>query len=156
MSGHGSYEGAAPDGTGLTVAIVASQWHDAVMSGLLAAAVRACGEAGAEYTVTRVPGAFEVPVVAAELAHTVDAVVALATVIRGGTPHFEYVCQAITDGLLRVSLNTGTPVGFGVLTCDSDTEALDRAGLPESSEDKGREATFAAIETATLLARLRA
>lgn len=156
MSGSGAYQAGVPDGAGLKVAIVASQWHEAVMSGLLAAAVAACGEAGAEHTVTRVPGAFEVPVVAAELAGTADAVVALATVIRGGTPHFEYVCQAITDGLLRVSLDAATPVGFGVLACDSDAEALDRAGLPGSGEDKGREATFAAIETAALLASLRA
>lgn len=140
----------------MSVAIVAGQWHKTVMSGLLASAVRACEEAGVEYSVTRVPGAFEVPVVAAEVVRAADAVVALATVIRGGTPHFEYVCQAITDGLLRVSLDTSTPVGFGVLTCDNEAEALDRAGLPESSEDKGREATFAAIETALILVRLRA
>lgn len=156
MSGPGAYQAGVPDGAGLRVAIVASQWHEVVMSGLLAAAVAACGDAGVEYSVTRVPGAFEVPVVAAELARSADAVVALATVIRGGTPHFEYVCQAITDGLVRVSLDTGTPVGFGVLTCDSDAEALDRAGLPGSAENKGREATFAAIETAALLARMRA
>lgn len=155
MSGQGSYEAGAPDGSGLVVAIVASRWHDPVMSGLLAAAVRACDEADAQHTVTRVPGAFEVPVVAAELARSADAVVALATVVRGGTPHFEYVCHAVTDGLLRVCLDTGTPVGFGVLTCYSDAEALDRAGLPDSAEDKGREATLAAIETALLLARLR-
>lgn len=155
MSGDGAYRADVPGSNGLKVAIVASRWHDAVMSGLLTSAQGACTEAGAETSVTRVPGAFEVPVVAAELAREADAVVALAAVIRGGTPHFEYVCHAITDGLLRVSLDSGTPVGFGVLTCDSDSDAIDRAGLPGSAEDKGREAALAAIEAATVLRQLR-
>ena len=99
--------------------------------------------------VVRVSGSFELPVVAQALAKEgYDAVVALGVVIRGGTPHFEYVCSATTDGLSRVALDTGTPIGFGLLTCDTEEQALDRAGLEGSSEDKGYEATAAALGTA--------
>jgi 6,7-dimethyl-8-ribityllumazine synthase len=108
-----------------------------------------------DVTEVRVPGTFELPVVAAALAADHDAVVALGVVVRGGTPHFDYVCSAATDGLTRVALDTGTPVGFGVLTCDDDAQALDRAGLDGSSEDKGYEATAAALQTARTLAALR-
>jgi 6,7-dimethyl-8-ribityllumazine synthase len=107
-------------------------------------------------TEVRVPGTFELPVVAAELARSHDAVVALGVVVRGGTPHFDYVCSAATDGLTRVALDSGTPVGFGVLTCDDDQQALDRAGLEGSEEDKGYEATAAALRTALTLRSLRA
>jgi 6,7-dimethyl-8-ribityllumazine synthase len=78
-------------------------------------------------------------------------VVALGVVIRGGTPHFEYVCAAATDGLSRVAVDTGVPVGFGLLTCDDDQQALDRAGLASSREDKGFEAAVAAVATAVAL-----
>jgi 6,7-dimethyl-8-ribityllumazine synthase len=106
--------------------------------------------------VVRVPGAFELPVVCAQLATDHDAVVALGLVIRGGTPHFEYVCDAVTSGCTRVALDTGKPVGFGVLTCDTVGQARDRSGLPGSNEDKGREAVLAAVETALTLRELRA
>jgi len=102
----------------------------------------------------RVPGAFELPVAAARLAPHFDAVVALGVVIRGGTPHFEYVCQAATEGLTNVSVSTGTPVGFGVLTCDTEQQGLDRAGLEGSNEDKGHEAVTAALATAATLRKL--
>ena len=85
-----------------------------------------------------------------------EQVVALGVVVRGGTPHFAYVCSAATDGLTRVALDTGTPVGFGVLTCDDDEQALARAGLEGSTEDKGYEAAAAALHTATTLRDLRA
>jgi 6,7-dimethyl-8-ribityllumazine synthase len=103
----------------------------------------------------RVAGAVELPVVAQALAKGHDAVVALGVVIRGGTPHFEYVCDAVTAGLTRVALDTHTPVGNGVLTCDTEEQALDRAGLPESAEDKGREAGLAALDAARTLRCLR-
>ena len=100
----------------------------------------------------RVPGSFELPVVASALAaQGYDAVVALGVVIRGGTPHFDYVCNAATDGLVRVGLDHRSPIGFGVLTCDNDEQALDRAGLADSREDKGYEATSAALLTARTL-----
>jgi 6,7-dimethyl-8-ribityllumazine synthase len=128
-----------------------------VTDGLVDGAQRALHETQVEdVAVLRVPGAFELPVVVKAFAlQRYDAVVALGVVIRGGTPHFEYVCRAATDGLTRVALDTGVPVGFGVLTCDTEEQALDRCGLPGSSEDKGREAAMAAVETALLLRKMR-
>jgi 6,7-dimethyl-8-ribityllumazine synthase len=141
----------------LRVAVVASSWHVPVMDGLVAGAERVLDEVGVtDRLLVRVPGAFELPVVAAELARqSYDAVVALGVVIRGGTPHFEYVCSAATDGLTRIALDTGVPIGFGLLTCDDEQQALARAGLPGSIEDKGREAVEAALATALTLRRLR-
>ncbi len=141
------------DGRGLRVAVVAAQWHTRVMDGLLAGALRALDEAGvSDPVVVRVPGTFELPVAAARLAAAgLDAVVALGVVVRGGTPHFDYVCSAATSGLTQVAVTTGVPVGFGVLTCDDDQQALDRAGLPGSREDKGHEAATAAVATAVAL-----
>lgn len=139
----------------LKVAIIAASWHTTVMDGLVAGAQRATADAGIKNpTLVRVPGTFELSVAAAQLAESYDAVVALGVVIRGGTPHFDYVCQSATQGLTQVSVNSKTPVGFGVLTCDNDQQALDRAGLDDSKEDKGYEATAAALETALLLKHL--
>ncbi|SDS51294.1 6,7-dimethyl-8-ribityllumazine synthase [Paraoerskovia marina] len=144
------------DGTGLRVTVVAASWHTAVMDGLLAGTRRALAEAGVRsVTEVRVPGSFELPVAAARAAETgADAVVALGVVIRGGTPHFDYVCSAATHGLTDVSTRTGVPVGFGLLTCDTEEQALDRAGLPGSGEDKGAEAAEAAIATVLALRAL--
>ena len=155
MSGEGSPE-LEVDGTGLRVAIVAAQWHDTVMAGLVAGAQRGLADCGiTDPLLVRVPGSFELPVAVARLARSgFDAVVALGVVIRGGTPHFDYVCQAATQGLTRVAVDTGVPVGFGLLTCDDEAQALDRAGLDGSKEDKGREAAVAAVATAVTLARL--
>jgi len=143
------------DGAGLIVEVVASLWHTEIMDALVAGALRAAEAAGAGVRVTRVPGAFEIPVVAARLAQSgADAVVALGVVIRGSTPHFEYVCDAVTSGLTRVALDTGVPVGFGILTTDNEEQALERAGLPTSKEDKGAEAVEAALQTALILRSL--
>jgi 6,7-dimethyl-8-ribityllumazine synthase len=137
----------------LRVGVVAASWHERVMSGLLDGARRALAESGVSDVVeVRVPGSFELVVAARRLASSVDAVVALGVVIRGGTPHFDYVCSAAALGLTAVSERTGVPVGFGVLTCDDEQQALDRAGLPGSSEDKGYEAAQAALATAVTLA----
>ncbi|MFM9134209.1 MAG: 6,7-dimethyl-8-ribityllumazine synthase [bacterium] len=152
MSGAGAAEAGRVDAAGLRVAIVAASWHEDVMDGLIAGALALCAESSADAVVLRVPGTFELPLAAAVCAESgFDAVVALGVVVRGGTPHFEYVCQAATSGLTRVALDTRTPVGFGVLTCDTVDQALDRAGLPGSQEDKGREAAHAALATALLL-----
>lgn len=152
MSGSGAPQEGTVDAGGLRVAIVAARWHERVMDGLIAGATAAAARAGADVEVVRVPGTFELPVVALACARAgFDAVVALGVVIRGGTPHFEYVCDAATTGLTRVALDTGVPVGFGVLTCDTEAQALDRAGLAESREDKGAEAAAAALATAVLL-----
>ncbi|MFC6713974.1 6,7-dimethyl-8-ribityllumazine synthase [Branchiibius cervicis] len=147
MSGHGPV--LEVDASGLRVAIVAASWHDEVMDGLIAGAQRALGGSA---EVIRVPGTFELPVACARLAPAYDALVALGVVIRGGTPHFEYVCEAATVGITQVSVQTGVPIGFGVLTCDTEQQALDRAGLPGSIEDKGFEAAQAAVATASTLA----
>ncbi len=137
--------------------MVAASWHQRVMDGLLAGARRALDDHRVEApNVVRVPGSFELPVVALALAEKgYEAVVALGVVIRGGTPHFEYVCSAAADGLSRVALDTGTAVGFGLLTCDTEEQALDRAGLEGSSEDKGYEAAAAALSTALTLRTIR-
>lgn len=147
MSGSGAPDLEISGADGLRVAVVAGSWHEEVMGGLVGGAVRALDALGARHEVIRVPGAFELPIVAKAAATSggYDAVVALGVVIRGGTPHFDYVCQAATDGLTRVALDTGVPVGFGVLTCDDEAQALARAGLPGSVEDKGKEAVDAAV-----------
>jgi 6,7-dimethyl-8-ribityllumazine synthase len=156
MSGVG-----APDlsayASGISVAIVAASWHEEVVAGLRAGALRAAKAAGAYATEFTVPGSFELPVVAAECAESgeFDAIVALGVVIRGGTPHFDYVCSAATDGLTKVAIDHRIPVGFGVLTCDSEDQAVDRAGLPGSREDKGAEAMTSALSTAITLRGLR-
>ncbi|KXO89448.1 6,7-dimethyl-8-ribityllumazine synthase [Tsukamurella pseudospumae] len=157
MSGAGIPDITLDGAADLRLAIVASRWHDTVCEALLAGAVRTAEAAGVRHvTVERVAGAVELPVVAQELTKTHDAVVALGVVIRGGTPHFEYVCDALTAGLLRVSLDAGVPVGNGVLTTNTEAEALDRAGLPGSAEDKGEQAASAALDTALTLRKLRA
>ena len=156
MSGTGRPGAAAVDASGLSLAIVATRWHREITDSLVArgtAAAIACGVP--EPVVVRVAGAIELPVVAAELACHHDAVACLGVVIRGGTPHFEYVCDAVTAGLTRVALDRGTPVGNGVLTCNTIEQARDRSGLPDSSEDKGWEAVVAALDTAILLRALR-
>ncbi|WP_168625599.1 6,7-dimethyl-8-ribityllumazine synthase [Cryobacterium sp. BB307] len=156
MSGAGTPD-IEVDGTGLKVTIVAGHWHEEITNGLLAGAHRVLDASGAEVTEIRVPGSFELPVVCkAALESGADAVVALGVIIRGGTPHFEYVSAAATDGLTRVALDTGKPVGFGVLTLDDEQQGIDRAGLPGSQEDKGAEAASAALATAVALREVRA
>ena len=144
------------DGTGLHITIVAGSWHEVITNGLLEGARRALTESNVDFSEVRVPGSFELPVVArAALDAGADAVVALGVIIRGGTPHFEFVSDAATSGLTQVAILTGKPVGFGVLTLDDEQQGIDRAGLPGSKEDKGREAAEAAVATAVLLRDLR-
>jgi len=156
MSGQGRPELSSVDAVGLSLAIVATRWHAEITDFLVdraTAAAKACGVT--DPLVVRTGGAGELPVVAQQLAKAHDAVVCLGAVIRGGTPHFEYVCDSVTAGLTRVALDSGTPVGNGVLTCNTIEEARDRSGLPDSSEDKGWEAVVAALDTAILLRALR-
>jgi 6,7-dimethyl-8-ribityllumazine synthase len=156
MSGSGAPTIEIPRAEGARVAIVAAQWHAKVTDALVAGAIRALDASGVtDYTVVRVPGSFELPVASLHAAKNgYDAVIALGVVIRGDTPHFEYVCQAATEGLMQVGVTTGVPIGFGVLTCDNDPQALDRAGLPDSREDKGYEATQAALSTLVAIRNL--
>ena len=144
------------DAAGLTLGIVSTRWNAEitdVLTDRAVAAAKACGVT--DPLVVQVAGAVELPVVAQELARRHDAVVVLGAVIRGGTPHFEYVCDAVTAGVTRVALDEGTPVGNGVLTCNTIEEARMRSGLPDSGEDKGWEAVVAALDTALLLRSLR-
>ena len=144
------------DAAGLRVVIVAGLWHDVITDGLIAGAIRVLEASNAEFSLVRVPGSFELPVTCkVALDSGADAVVALGVIIRGGTPHFDFVSNAATDGLTRVALDAGKPVGFGVLTLDDEQQGLDRAGLPGSKEDKGAEAASAALATALVLRELR-
>lgn len=156
MSGEGS-PSITVDGRGLNVIIIAGQWHDVITNGMIASAQRTLDESGASHRLVRVSGSFELPLASKiALENGADAVVALGVIIRGGTPHFEYVSSATTDGLLRVMLDTGKPIGFGVLTLDDEQQGLDRAGLPGSTEDKGAEAAIAALSTAVVIRGLAA
>ena len=152
MSGAGAPK-LTVDASGLAITICVTSWHTEITGGLLAGAERALQEAGNNtYSIMRVPGAFELPLAAQyAIEDGADVVIALGVVIRGGTPHFEYVCNAVTDGLTRVQLDSGIPIGFGVLTVDTEKQALDRAGLEGSKEDKGAEA----VEAAIVMARLK-
>lgn len=156
MSGTGVPIFELSDAQDLRLGIVASRWHTEICDALIAGAERTAKQFGVtDVTVVRCAGAMELPVVAQALARRTDAVVALGVVVRGGTPHFDYVCDAVTAGLTRVSLDEETPIGNGVLTVDTVQQALDRAGLPESKEDKGEQAAAAALDSALMLRALR-
>jgi 6,7-dimethyl-8-ribityllumazine synthase len=156
MSGKGAPETGDLQGEGLSIVVVAGTWHDTITDGLIAGSKRVLDASGAAWRLVRVPGSFELPVAAkAAFDGGADAVVALGVIIRGGTPHFEYVSSAATDGLTRVAIDAGRPIGFGVLTLDDEQQGLDRAGLAGSKEDKGAEAADAAIRTALVLRELR-
>ena len=145
-----------PLAEGLTLGIAAAQWHPVISDRLLERAVAVASKAGiVEPVVVRVPGSLELPVVCQELARRCDAVVALGVVIRGGTPHFDYVCDSVTAGLTRIALDESTPVGNGVLTCDTEEQAVARSGGPDAEEDKGADACLAALRTALALRELR-
>lgn len=166
MSGAGAPD-LSVDASGLTVAIIAGQWHEEILASMIAEAELAVAAAGATAKVFRVGGAFELPL-AAQVALKpsqrdtgatnpgFDVAVCLAVIVRGGTPHFDYVCNAVTDGLTRVQLDAGRPVGFGVLTVDNEQQALDRSGRPGAPENKGREAVEAALHLAVTARAIRA
>ena len=152
MSGTGRPDAQPVRAAGLRLAIVATRWNADITDALLDRAVAAASACGIESpTVVRVAGAVELPVVAAALARQHEAVACVGAVIRGGTPHFDYVCEAVTYGLTRAALDAGTPVGNGVLTCDTVAQARERCGGPGSAEDKGWEAVIAALDTALVL-----
>lgn len=156
MSGTGRPDEHQVDASGMSVGIVTTRWNAPIIEPMLANALDVVKSSGAaEPVVVTVAGAVEIPVVAQELARQHDAVIVLGAVIRGGTPHFDYVCQSVTHGLTEVALRESTPVGNGVLTCDTLEQARDRAGLPGSVENKGAEAALAALDTAAALRGLR-
>jgi len=155
MAGFGEPELSTVEASGLRLGVVATRWHRDLVDHMIdrsQAAAKACGVESV--TVVRVAGSVELPVVAQALARRYDAVVALGVVVRGETAHFDYVCQSVTDGLTRVALDESTPVGHGVLTVNTVEQAHDRAGLPDSSEDKGWAATVAALDAALTLRAL--
>jgi len=154
VSGAGLPDIEIPDAEGMSVAIVTAHWNKDITGELRAQAIAAAEEAGAYVRDYTVVGALELPVVVQALADDHDAVVALGCVIRGGTPHFDYVCDSVTDGLTRIALDKATPIGNGVLTCNTHEQAVERSGVPGSTENKGREATIAALHTAALLRSL--
>lgn len=156
MSSDGRPVQQIPDATGLRVGIVAATWNADLTDLMLERALWACEQAGTKQpTVVRVPGCVEIPVVAQQLASDHDAVIALGAVIRGSTPHFEYVCDSVTIGLTRVALDAGVPVGNGVLTTNDHQQAVERSGAPGALEDKGAETAIAALQTALVLRGLR-
>lgn len=156
MAGFGSPHITAR-GTGRRIAIVGAQWYPEVTDQMVARAGAALAESGVtDVTVVRVPGTFELPVTCRRLVDRFDALIALGVVVRGGTPHFDYVCEAATMGLTQVAVDSGVPIGFGVLTCDDEQQALDRAGLPDSTEDKGYEAAIAVLATLDAIDRVTA
>ena len=156
MSGKGAPVAGGLEAEGLSVVVIAGTWHDVITDGLIEGARRVLDASGANWRLVRVPGSFELPVASmAAFDGGADAVVALGVIIRGGTPHFEYVSSAATDGLTRVAIDARRPIGFGVLTLDDEQQGLDRAGLAGSKEDKGAEAAEAAVRTALVLRELR-
>ncbi|AWH95545.1 6,7-dimethyl-8-ribityllumazine synthase [Dietzia psychralcaliphila] len=156
MSGTGRPELVIPDARGLRLGVVASTWHDEICAQLMDRALAVAETSGAVVSVARVTGAVELPVIAQELARSHDAVVALGVVIRGSTPHFDYVCRSVTDGLTRIALDEATPVAHGVLTTENEAQARDRDGHEGAAEDKGGEAVAAALRAALTLRDLRA
>ena len=151
MAGHAP-EITVPKAPKARVAIISSSWHMDICNDLIVGAQRALLAAEVqEAKVIFVPGSFEIPLAAQKaFEQGFDAVVAVGLVLKGETPHFDYVCRAATDGLTRVQLDTGIPIGFGLLTVNDEQQALERAGLPGSKEDKGREAVEAAVLMASM------
>jgi 6,7-dimethyl-8-ribityllumazine synthase len=149
-------EVAVKDLANAKIAIISATWHDDICTDLIAGAQRACDAAKASSTIIRVPGSFELPL-AAQLAFEkgFDAAVVLGVVIQGETPHFDYVCQGVTQGVMDVSLKFSKPIGFGVLTVNTVEQAIARCGRPESFEDKGFDSAVAAIELAYIAANDR-
>lgn len=155
MSGAGRPESTVPDATGLTLGLVRTAWNTELTEQLRSRALAVADAAGAKVVEAQVAGAVELPIVAQQLARQTDAVVALGVVIRGETPHFDYVCDSVTAGLTRIALDESVPVAHGVLTVNSYEQAVARDGHPGSAEDKGGEAVAAAVGAAVELRRLR-
>jgi 6,7-dimethyl-8-ribityllumazine synthase len=151
VSGSGAPE-LRSSAAGKKIYVIATSWHTQIMDGLVQGALRELEASGATKVIQQtVPGAFELPLAAKWAAEKgADVVIALGVVIRGETPHFDFVCNAATEGLTRVQLDRAIPIGFGLLTVNNESEALARAGLEGSKEDKGKEAVQAALAMANL------
>ncbi|MBO4335110.1 MAG: 6,7-dimethyl-8-ribityllumazine synthase [Desulfovibrio sp.] len=141
----------------LRIAIVATRFNDFIVQHLIGGALDCLRRHDADMdkvTLIRVPGAFELPLICQKLAHSqqYDGIIALGAVIRGGTPHFDYVCAEASKGIAQTMLNFSTPIGFGLLTCDTVEQAIERAG--SKAGNKGVEATLALLETIRVLEQL--
>jgi 6,7-dimethyl-8-ribityllumazine synthase len=150
-----TYQGSL-DATGLRIGVIVSRFNEFITEQLSKGALEVLAKHGCsldDVTFVKVPGAWELPIAAKSLAQSCDAIVALGAVVRGDTPHFDYVAGGAADGLLKVSLDTGVPIAFGVLTTDDLQQAMDRAG--GKSGNKGAEAAEVAIELANLLRQLK-
>ncbi len=155
MAGYGEPGVSSVEAHGLRLGIVGARWHGDLVDHMVERAQAAAKACGVDDVVTlRVAGSVELPVVAQALARSCDAVVALGVVIKGETAHFEAVCRSVTDGLTRVALDSGRPVGQGVLTVYTVEQARDRAGLPGSAEDKGWSTAVAALDAALAIRSL--
>ena len=143
--------GAAPEikinpPIGKKVAIISASWHREICDALVAGAVKGCTEYNVQYEITYVPGSFELPLAALQsLDAGFDAAVVLGLVMQGETPHFDYVCEGVTYGVMKAHLETKKPIGFGVLMCTTMEQAIARAGGSGAKEDKGYDATIAAL-----------
>ncbi len=142
---------------GLRFGIVASRWNDMIVSRLIGGAQDALvrlGAAPADTTLVRVPGSFEIPLVAKKLAASgrYDAIICVGAVIRGETPHFDYIAAEVTKGMAVASLETGIPVAYGIITADTVEQAINRAGV--KAGNKGFEAAMSAVEMANLMKEL--
>lgn len=142
---------------GLRFAIVASRWNDLIVSRLIGGAqdtLRRMGAGEANIHLVRVPGSFEIPLATKKLAlsGSYDAIICLGAIIRGETPHFDYLAADVTKGLSAIALETGVPIAYGVITADTVEQAIDRAGV--KAGNKGFEAAMTAIEMANLLKEL--
>lgn len=148
MSGEGAPVISIPKVPGARVAIISSQWHMEICQSLVLGAQRACAEGEVDdLRVDWVPGSFELPLAAALLLDSgYDAAIVVGLVLRGETPHFDFVCQGVTHGVMDLTLKSKKPIGFGVLMCDTLEQAMARSGLPGSAEDKGFEAATAALQ----------
>ncbi|OFS23152.1 6,7-dimethyl-8-ribityllumazine synthase [Corynebacterium sp. HMSC04H06] len=135
------------DARGISVAVITATWNADICDQLHEQALAAAERNGARAEGFRVVGALEIPVAVQAAARRFDAVVALGCVIRGGTPHFDYVCDSVTQGLTRIALDESTPVANGILTVNDHDQAVDRAGFAGSAENKGSEAMVAALDT---------
>ncbi|MEN9693631.1 MAG: hypothetical protein RLZZ330_1275 [Actinomycetota bacterium] len=154
MSREGAPEFSA-SAKGAKVAVIASAWHNQIMDCLIAGAESALTKGEVDFETFRVSGAFEIPLACKVALVKFDAVVALAVVIRGDTPHFDFVCDAVTTGVNQTILETLKPIGFGVLTVDNEQQALDRSQTPHQGDNKGVEAAEAVIASLQLLKKLR-
>jgi 6,7-dimethyl-8-ribityllumazine synthase len=148
MSGEGAPAISIPKVPGARVAIISSQWHMEICQALVSGAQRACVQGDlAELRVDWVPGSFELPLAAAMILDSgYDAAIVLGLVLRGETPHFDFVCEGVTHGIMKLTLESRKAIGFGVLMCDTLEQAIARSGLPGSGEDKGFEAASAALQ----------